>query len=133
METECEITVDLRCERSGVAHAGEESTPLDQYPLSSPARLTDWPFLWRLDVTGRMQGCAHDGVLRKTSQRDKWGLVFPSIFSPQQKSPVSGCCGWVVGQFECGRLPPGKRAVPGAYSENGDNCPMQLRRRVQTH
>ena len=27
----------------------------------------------------------------------------------------------------------GKLAVPGAYSENGDNCPMQLRCRVQTH
>jgi hypothetical protein len=23
--------------------------------------------------------------------------------------------------------------VPGAYSENGDNCQMQLRRRVRTH
>jgi hypothetical protein len=30
-------------------------------------------------------------------------------------------------------LSTGKWAVPGAYSENGDNCPMQLRRRVQTH
>ena len=25
------------------------------------------------------------------------------------------------------------RSAVGAYSENGDNCPMQLRRRVQTH
>jgi hypothetical protein len=30
-------------------------------------------------------------------------------------------------------LSTGKWAVPGAYSENGDNCQMQLRRRVQTH
>ena len=34
---------------------------------------------------------------------------------------------------------PGKKALgliwraAGAYSEDGDNCPMQLRRRVQTH
>jgi hypothetical protein len=27
----------------------------------------------------------------------------------------------------------GKRAVPGAYFGDGDNCSMQLRRRVQTH
>ncbi len=27
----------------------------------------------------------------------------------------------------------GKWTVPGAYSENGDNCQMQLRRRVRTH
>ena len=27
----------------------------------------------------------------------------------------------------------GKSAIPGAYSEHGDNCPMQLRCRVQTH
>jgi hypothetical protein len=30
-------------------------------------------------------------------------------------------------------LSTGKWAVPGAYSENGDNCQMQLRRRVRTH
>jgi hypothetical protein len=30
-------------------------------------------------------------------------------------------------------LSPGKWTVPGAYSENGDNCQMQLRRRVRTH
>src|ERR1700682_5873398 len=27
----------------------------------------------------------------------------------------------------------GKRGASGAYSGNGDNCSMQLRRRVQTH
>jgi hypothetical protein len=30
-------------------------------------------------------------------------------------------------------LSTGKWAVPGAYSDNGDNCQMQLRRRVRTH
>ena len=30
-------------------------------------------------------------------------------------------------------LSTGKWAVPGSYSENGDNCQMQLRRRVRTH
>ena len=30
-------------------------------------------------------------------------------------------------------LSTGKWALPGAYFENGDNCQMQLRRRVRTH
>ena len=30
-------------------------------------------------------------------------------------------------------LSTGKWEVPGAYSKNGDNCQMQLRRRVRTH
>ena len=34
----------------------------------------------------------------------------------------------IVAQFRAGKL-----AVLGAYSKNGDNCPMQLRCRVQTH
>ena len=38
---------------------------------------------------------------------------------------------WVT--FDCGEQSGLKRLAEGAYSENGDNCPMQLRRRVETH
>jgi hypothetical protein len=49
-----EPSVDFQAPRpTTLAQAGEDSTPLDQYLLSSPARLTKWPFLWRLGVTER--------------------------------------------------------------------------------
>jgi hypothetical protein len=47
-----ELSVEFRRPRpTTLAHAGEDPTPLDQYPLSSSARLTDWSFLRRLGVT----------------------------------------------------------------------------------
>ena len=53
-----ESSVDFSASRPTTeARADEDSTPLDQYPLSSPARLNDWPFLWRLGVTERKQQC----------------------------------------------------------------------------
>ncbi len=53
-----ESSVDFSASRPTTeARADEDSTPLDQYPLSSPARLTDWPFLWPLSVTERKQQC----------------------------------------------------------------------------
>jgi hypothetical protein len=39
----------------------------------------------------------------------------------------------VVGQLIVAAFRAGKSTVRGAYSEDGDNCSMQLRRRVQSH
>jgi hypothetical protein len=39
-------------------------------------------------LAGRVQGCAHDGVLRETSQIDKWGLAFRLFQSTAEISGV---------------------------------------------
>ena len=41
-------------------------------------------------------------------------------------------CGYWVGSIVA-EFPAGKSTVQSAYSRDGDNCAMQLRRRVQTY
>jgi GNAT superfamily N-acetyltransferase len=54
------------------------------------------------------------------------------VLAQQQNCTKSGSSS-LMPTSGSGLVSTGKWAVPGAYSENGDNCQMQLRRRVRTH
>ena len=67
-----------------------------------------------------------------------WNPDFDGVLAQQQNYTKSGfelayanVRQWV--SLIVADLSTGKWAVPGAYSKNGDNCQMQLRRRVRTH
>jgi len=60
---------------------------------------------------------------RYPERQDCWHVYFGDV-----GQITNVCSRLVVGQFDCGEVPAGKGAVWGAYSGDGDNCSMQLRR-----
>ena len=75
--------------------------------------------------------CGHR-ARRPTRDRARWrGGAAAKLHEVRFELAYANVRQWV--SLIVADLSTGKWAVPGAYSENGDNCQMQLRRRVRTH
>jgi hypothetical protein len=90
----------------------------------------------RKDLRGRGYGlriweCGHR-ARRPTRDRARWRAgAAAKLHEVRFELAYANVRQWV--SLIVADLSTGKWAVPGAYSENGDNCQMQLRRRVRTH
>jgi hypothetical protein len=89
----------------------------------------------RKDLRGRVRTahmeCGHR-ARRHTRDRARWRAgAAAKLHEVRFELAYANVRQWV--SLIVADLSTGKWAVPGAYSENGDNCQMQLRRRVRTH
>jgi hypothetical protein len=88
----------------------------------------------RKDLRGRRVRTAECGhrARRPTRDRARWRAgAAAKLHEVRFELAYANVRQWV--SLIVADLSTGKWAVPGAYSENGDNCQMQLRRRVRTH